>query len=118
MNNRYWFEKLVAKFGEEFAEDFESLLEKHGLDEVFTFDEIYNVIQTQFDTEDVADWLAYYSNYPSLSDNEKFVNYLTLAYRKHYDSGYGTWDNISSAFNYIRNDPEWKDIIDAAEEDD
>lgn len=118
MNNRYYQTLLEQEFSPEFAADIEAVCDKHNISDGSFATRLYDLIQEDYDKIDVINWLETDSCYPSLSENDEFVDYLTYQYRKHYDSGYGIWDNISSAFNYIRNDPEWKDIIDAAEEDD
>lgn len=118
MNNRYYQILLEEKFSPEFVADIEAVCDKYNISDAFFTNKIYDLLQESYDKEDVISWLENDSRYPSLAENDKFVDYLTYQYRSRYDSEYGIWDNISSAFNYIRNDPEWKDIIDAAEEDD
>lgn len=115
MKKRFWQDKLAASLGEEFAEDFETLCEKHNLNEIIVIDKIYNVIRYQFDIEDVIDFVKY-SDYPSLAKNEKFIDHLVYNYRKLYDENLGILDNISLTFGRIMDEPEWKEIISAAYE--
>ena len=115
MNNRYYLELLKNKFSPEFVADFEDLCDKHNINDSAVVAKMYDTLQEVYDKEDVVIWLENDSSYPSLADNDKFVDYLTFQYRSHFDSEYGTWDNIKSAFYYyVKDMPEWKDIVDAA----
>lgn len=118
MNNRYYLELLKNKFSPEFVADFEDLCDKHNINDSAVVTKIYDTLQEEYDKDDIVNWLENDSSYPSLAENDKFVNYLTFQYRHLFDSEYNIWDNIVSAFNYVKDMTEWKDIVDAAYNED
>ena len=118
MNNRYYLELLRSKFSPEFVADFEDLCDKHNINDSAVVTKMYDTLQEEYDKEDVVNWLEIDSSYPSLAENDDFVDYLTFQYRRLFDCEYGTWDNIVSAFNYVKDMTEWKDIVDAAYNED
>lgn len=118
MNNRYYQALLENKFSPEFVANLEELCDKHNINDSLLANKMYDMMQEEFDREDIISWLENDSCYPSLAENEKFVDYLAYMYRKLSDSNYGTWDNIEIAFNRIKDELEWKDIVDAAYEED
>lgn len=118
MNNRYYQALLENKFSPDFVADFEDLCDKHNINDSAVITKMYDTLQEEYDKEDVVSWLESDSSYPSLAENDDFVDYLTFQYRRRFDSEYGTWDNIASAFDYVKDMTEWKDIVDAAYNED
>ena len=118
MNMRYYLALLKNKFSPEFVADFEDLCDKHNINDSAVITKMYDTLQEEYDKEDVVSWLEIDSSYPSLAENNDFVDYLTFQYRRRFDCEYGTWDNIDSAFNYVKDMAEWKDIVDAAYKED
>lgn len=116
MNNRYYQALLENKFSPEFVADLEELCDKHNINDSLLTNKMYDMMQEEFDREDITCWLEC-SSYPMLAENDKFVESLVYWYRRRYDSEYGTWDNITTAFSYMADMPEWKEIVDAADED-
>lgn len=121
MNNRYYQTLLEKEFSPEFAADIEAVCDKHNISDAYFATRIYDLLQESYDKDDVIKWLEndrYYPSLAELAENDKFVESLVYWYRRRYDNEYGTWDNITMAFSYMADMPEWKNIIDAAEEDD
>lgn len=116
MKNHFWQNKLAAALGEKFAKGFENLCDMLDLDEIDVMDKIYGVIMLQFDKENIIDWLSG-TDYPSLGKNDKFISHFVSQYRKYYDNNIGLYDNIAVTFDYIKEKPEWKDVVDAAYEE-
>ena len=116
MNNRYYQALLESKFSPEFVADLEELCDKHNINDSLLVNKMYDMMQEEFDREDITCWLEC-SSYPTLAENDKFVGSLVYWYRRRYDSEYSTWDNITTAFSYMADMPEWKEIVDAADED-
>ena len=116
-NLRYHEQGLAQKFGDEFVSKLEKLLDKSNISDDILVDGIYDYVQEIRDREDCHTWLINQGLY-SLADNKEFCKALCHRYRSDYDSEYGTWDNIDSAFNYVKDMAEWKDIVDAAYKED
>ena len=116
MNNRYYQALLENKFSPEFVADLEELCDKQNISDSLLTNKMYDMMQEEFDREDITCWLES-SSYPTLAENDKFVESLVYWYRRRYDSEYSTWDNITTAFSYMADMPEWKEIVHAADED-
>lgn len=114
MNNRYYQALLENKFSPEFVADLEELCDKHNISDASLITKMHDLLQDEYDKDDVTNWLENDSCYPSLATNEEFVEYLTYMYQKLGDSNYGVWDNIERAFDRIKDEPEWKEIVEAA----
>lgn len=112
-NERYYEKEFANKFGKDFAQELEALLDKHNIEDSKLIKECWNILQDIYDRDDVESWL-WDSSYPSLANNEKFVDELVYTAQKYWDADIGTWDNINNAFNFLCDFPEWKDIIEAA----
>lgn len=117
MNSRYYQALLENKFSPEFVADIEELCDKHNISDVFFVGKMHELLQDEYDKEDVIIWLENDSRYPSLAENEDFVDYLAHMYQKLSDCGYGVWDNIATAFKRVKDEPEWREIVDAAYEE-
>ena len=116
MNNRYYQALLESKFSPEFVADLEELCDKHNINDSLLTNKMYDMMQEEFDREDITCWLEG-SSYPTLAENDKFVDYLAYRYRKCYNTDYSEEDNITMAFSFVADMPEWKEIVDAADED-
>lgn len=114
MNNRYYQALLENKFSPEFVADIEELCDKHNISDVSFVGKMHELLKDEYDKEDITIWLENYSCYPSLAENEEFVEYLAYMYRKLSDNNYGTWDNIETAFTRVKDEPEWREIVEAA----
>lgn len=113
-NLHYHEQGLAQKFGGEFTSKLEKLLDKSNISDDILVEEIYDYVQKIYDRQDCQTWLIDQGLY-SLADNKEFCKALNHTYRSNYDSEYGTWDNISSAYHYIKDDDEWKEITKEAE---
>ena len=109
-NLRYHEQGLAQKFGDEFVSKLEKLLDKSNISDDILVDGIYDYVQEIRDREDCHTWLIDQGLY-SLADNKEFCKALCHRYRSDYDSEYGTWDNISSAYYFN----EWEEITAEAE---
>lgn len=114
MNNRYYQALLENKFSPEFVADLEELCDKHNISDASLITKMHDLLQDEYDKEDITIWLENDSCYPSLAENEEFVEYLAHMYRKLSESNYGIWDNIEMAFTRVKDEPEWKEIVEAA----
>ena len=113
-NLRYYEQGLAQKFGDEFVSKLEKLLDESNISDGILVEGIYDYVQESCDREDCHTWLIDQGLY-SLADNKEFRKALCHRYRSDYDSEYGTWDNISSAYYSIKDDDEWKEITAEAE---
>lgn len=113
-NLRYHEQGLTQKFGGEFVSKLEKLLDKSNISDEILVEEIYDYVQEIYDRQNCQSWLID-QGLDSLVDNKKFCKALCHRYRSDYDNEYGTWDNISSAYYFIKDDDEWKEITAEAE---
>lgn len=113
-NLRYHEQGLAQMFGGEFVSKLEKLLDKSNISDDILVEEIHDYVQEIYDREDCQTWLID-QELDSLADNKEFCKALCQRYRSDYDSEYGTWDNISSAYYSIKDDDEWEEMTAAAE---
>ena len=113
-NLRYHEQGLAQKFGDEFVSKLEKLLDKSNISDDILVEEIYDYVQEIYDRQDCQTWLID-QGLDSLADNKEFCKALCNRYRSDYDSEYGTWDNISSAYYFIKDNDEWEEITAEAE---
>ena len=113
-NLRYHEQGLAQTFGDEFVSKLEELLDKSNISDSILVEEIYEYVQEIYDREDCQTWLID-QGLDSLANNKEFCKALCHYYRSDYDSEYGTWDNISSAYYSIKDDDEWEEITAEAE---
>lgn len=113
-NLRYHEQGLAQMFGGEFVSKLEKLLDKSNISDDILVEEIHDYVQEIYDREDCQTWLID-QGLDSLADNKEFCKALCQRYRSDYDSEYGTWDNISSAYYSIKDDDEWEEMTAAAE---
>lgn len=113
-NLRYHEQGLAQMFGGEFVSKLEKLLDKSNISDDILVEEIHDYVQEIYDREDCQTWLID-QGLDSLVDNKEFCKALLYRYRSDYDSEYGTWSNISSAYYSIKDDDEWKEITTEAE---
>ena len=78
----------------QFKETVEEAAEKLGMSVERFKRTIFDELQEQYDKEDITSWLE--DNGHKVT--KKLVNEMFNVYRHHYDSEYGTWDNIASAY--------------------
>ena len=113
-NLRYHEQGLAQRFGGEFVSKLEKLLDESNISDGILVEEIYDYVQEICDREDCQTWLID-QGLDSLADNKEFCKALCYRYRSDYDSEYGTWDNISSAYYFIKDNDEWEEITAEAE---
>lgn len=113
-NLHYHEQGLAQKFGGEFVSKLEKLLDKSNISDDILVGGIYDYVQEIYDREDCRTWLIDQGLY-SLVDNKEFCKALRYRYRSDYDCEYGTWSNISSAYYFIKDNDEWKEITAEAE---
>lgn len=82
--------------------EFYELLDRYGMDDAAVWRGV-NSIQDAIDNkEDVASWLIS-EGYTELSDNTAAVEMISQRALSRWNSEYGTWDNIGTAFDWLRN---------------
>ena len=113
-NLHYHEQGLAQKFGGEFVSKLEKLLDKSNISDDILVEGIYDYVQEIYDRQDCQTWLID-QGLDSLADNKEFCKALCHRYRSDYDSEYGTWDNISSAYYFIKDNDEWEEITAEAE---
>lgn len=113
-NLHYHEQGLAQKFGGEFTSKLEKLLDESNISDDILVEGIYDYVQEIYDRQDCQTWLID-QGLDSLADNKEFCKALNHTYRSNYDSEYGTWDNISSAYYLIKDDDKWKEITKEAE---
>lgn len=96
---------LNEKLSKEFIDEFIELCKKHKTHPDSAIDKIYCAKNNIYDTEDVKYMLRlhYGSKFVNNPDNEGIIKEIVNRYRSRYESEYSTWDNISSAIDWVMN---------------
>lgn len=96
---------LNERLTKEFIDEFIELCKKHKKHPDSVVNKIYCAEENICDTEDVKRMLRirYGSKFVNNPDNEGTIKKIVNRYRSYYDSGYSTWDNISSAIDWVMN---------------
>ena len=101
--NRRFYEKEFSKVFEDpnALREFYKLLDSYNLPDVAVWNKIVELQDIADLEEDVYSFLAY--EYSSLKDNQDVIKCIANRARNAWDSEFGTWDNIASAFDWLRN---------------
>ena len=101
--NRRFYEKEFSKVFEDpnALREFYKLLDNYNLPDVAVWNKIVELQDIADLEEDVYSFLAY--EYSSLKDNQDVIKCIANRARNTWDSEFGTWDNIASAFDWLRN---------------
>ena len=101
--NRRFYEKEFSKVFEDpnALREFYKLLDSYNLPDVAVWNKIVELQDIADLEEDVYSFLAY--EYSSLKDNQDVIKCIANRARNAWDSEFGTWDNIASAFDWLQN---------------
>lgn len=103
--NRRFYEKEFSKVFEDpnALREFYKLLDSYNLPDVAVWNKIVEMQETADLEEDVYAFLEMSYEYSSLKDNQDVIKCITNRAKNAWDSEFGTWDNIASAFDWLRN---------------
>ena len=101
--NRRFYEKEFSKVFEDpnALREFYKLLDSYNLPDVVVWNKIVELQDIADLEEGVYSFLAY--EYSSLKNNQDVIKCIANRAKNAWDSEFGTWDNIASAFDWLRN---------------
>lgn len=103
--NRRFYEKEFSKVFEDpnALREFYKLLDSYNLPDVAIWNKIVELQETADLEEDVYAFLETSCEYSYLKDNQDVIKCIANRARNAWDSEFGTWDNIASAFDWLQN---------------
>lgn len=103
--NRRFYEKEFSKVFEDpnALREFYKLLDSYNLPDVVVWNKIVELQETADLEEDVYAFLEMSYEYSSLKDNQGVIKCIANRARNAWNSEFGTWDNIASAFDWLQN---------------
>lgn len=104
INNKF-YEKEFSKVFEDpnTLREFYEFLDRNGLTDTQVWNKIVELQETADLEEDVYAFLEMSYEYSSLKDNQDVIKCIANRARNAWNSEFGTWDNIASAFNWLQN---------------
>lgn len=101
-NEKSLKDKLRLPLPKIFVDALEEFCEQYSVPFELLAGNIYDAMEHMYDIEDVKMWLTELSDNEYLANNEGFVNYFAVEYRKTYNADVSQWDNMLRTFENIK----------------